>query len=128
MSSSTLADAYGISRTHIVKVVQALAAAGFVRTTAGRGGGVVLARPPAEIVIGEVVRELEPSLALVECLREDGGDCRVSSACSLSKPLLAARRAFLEALDAYTLADCESSRRAMRSLLQIDLSRSPARK
>ena len=67
-SVRVIAEAYDISRPHLVKVVQALGRAGFVETRPGRSGGVKLAKPPEEIVVGEVVRRLEPSLVPVVCL------------------------------------------------------------
>jgi Rrf2 family nitric oxide-sensitive transcriptional repressor len=95
-----------ISRHHLTKVVRALAAAGFVQTTRGAGGGFTLARPPERITIGEVVRQLEARHALVECFRTDGGACLLTPSCRLKSHLARAEDAFLTELDCVTLADC----------------------
>ena len=74
-TTEEIANELAISRNHLTKVVRELADAGFVATLRGSGGGFRLARPAAEISIGEVVRRLEARHAIVECFRSDGGDC-----------------------------------------------------
>jgi Rrf2 family nitric oxide-sensitive transcriptional repressor len=105
-TSEDLARVLGVSRHHLVKVLQHLAAAGYVRTVRGAGGGVRLARPAGAIRLGEVVAHLESGQALVECFRADGGACPLTPACRLRGALTRARAAFLESLDGETLADC----------------------
>ena len=51
-----------LSYNHVSKVAQALVRTGFIRSLRGRNGGVALARSPAEITVGEVVRALEPGM------------------------------------------------------------------
>jgi Rrf2 family nitric oxide-sensitive transcriptional repressor len=98
-----ISRAYGISENHLVKVVHHLGRIGLVKTSRGRGGGLHLARPADEIVIGEVVRRTEEDLALVECFAN--GDCAITGACQLRGILGEALAAFLAVLDRYTLAD-----------------------
>lgn len=114
-----IAARYRISRNHLMKVAQTLVQAGVVDSTRGRGGGLRLARPPAAINIGAVVRATEDGFALVECF-DPAGDCIITPACSLRGPLEQALMAFLAVLDRYTLADLvgnPGSLRAMRRLL-----------
>ena len=106
LSTETVAREFAISRHHLQKVVQNLAAAGFVRTRRGAGGGVELARPAADIRLGEVVRALEQEQAMVECFRADGGECRLTPFCRLRGELARAEAAFLASLDRTTLAEC----------------------
>lgn len=100
-----IAAELAVSRHHLMKVVQALAAAGFVRTARGAGGGFSLARPAATITIGEVVRRLEARQALVECFRADGGACLLTPSCRLKGLFARAREMFLAELDKVTLAE-----------------------
>ncbi len=100
-----IARRYRISHEHLRKVVQRLAAAGFVESQRGRGGGLRLARAPGEISVGAVVRATEDDLAIVECFRPGGSDCRIGGVCRLSGMFAEALDAFLAALDRYTLAD-----------------------
>jgi Rrf2 family nitric oxide-sensitive transcriptional repressor len=105
-STNEIATEFGISRHHLIKVVRDLANGGFVSTQRGVGGGFRLARSPQSITLGEVVRALEQRHALVECFRDDGGDCVLKPRCRLKTRLAAAREAFMRELDTTTLAEC----------------------
>ncbi|MEK7321925.1 MAG: Rrf2 family transcriptional regulator [Pseudomonadota bacterium] len=100
-----IARAYGISRNHLVKVVHNLSIHDFIQTTRGRGGGIGLARPPEEIVIGDVVRHTEVNFNLVECFNRELNTCPIAMACVLKGTLHEAQRAFMAVLDKNTLAD-----------------------
>ncbi|AWN45149.1 Rrf2 family transcriptional regulator [Methylobacterium terrae] len=102
-SIGEIARAYGISENHLTKVVHQLGRLGLVRTIRGRGGGLRLALPPGEIVVGAVVRQMEEDLTLVECF--GAGACAITPACRLRVALGEALAAFLTVLDRYTLAD-----------------------
>jgi len=115
-----IATAYGISKNHLMKVVYQLGLAGYVETVRGKGGGMRLARPPQEIVLGEVVRRTEPDLALVPCFAPDDASCAIFSSCALRSALSKARDAFLSALDEHTLADLVRTRAPLRKLLSIN--------
>ena len=96
----------GLSRNHLHKIVQDLAAIGIVKTIRGAGGGVVLAKEPCEVRVGAVVRALEEDQAIVGCFRVDHGFCTLEAGCRLRPMLRQASESFYAALDAYTLADC----------------------
>jgi Rrf2 family transcriptional regulator, nitric oxide-sensitive transcriptional repressor len=100
-----LARDFAVSQHHLNKVVTSLSKAGYVTTRRGRGGGLRLARPPDEIRLGDVVRDLEQGVALVECFRADGGACTLTLNCRLITPLRAAQASFLQELNCVTLAD-----------------------
>ena len=102
-SIAEIARAYAISESHLTKVVHQLGRLGLIRTIRGRGGGLRLAKPPAEIVVGAVVRATEDDLALVECFA--AGACVITAPCRLRRALGEALAAFLAVLDRYTLAD-----------------------
>jgi Rrf2 family nitric oxide-sensitive transcriptional repressor len=107
LSVETLAKLLGgLSRDHLHKVVQTLAGLGVVRTVRGVGGGVLLAAKPSQVKIGELIRHLEGDQPVVECFRDDGGCCTLSSICRLRKFIAQARDEFYESLDRQTLADC----------------------
>ena len=95
---------YGISRTHLMKVANQLTRAGFLRAVRGRSGGLTLAKAPAQIRLGDVLRTTEPDFALVECFRSDNR-CLITPRCRLRGALKEALAAFVGTLDRYTLAD-----------------------
>lgn len=116
LSVDWLAAHYGISRNHLAKVAQALTAAQLVVTTRGRSGGMRLARPPAEINVGSVVRSFERFEGFVDCM---GGEerCVIEGACGLKPALGGALEAFLSHLDRFTLADIARRPDAIRNRL-----------
>jgi Rrf2 family nitric oxide-sensitive transcriptional repressor len=112
-----IADSYGISRNHLMKVVYELGVGGYVETVRGKNGGLRLARQPRDIVLGEVVRRTEPDMALVPCFEAARSPCVITPACTLRRALHEARSAFLKVLDSYTLSDLVENRDALSALL-----------
>lgn len=104
-----IADFFNISRNHLVKVVHQLGSKGFVKTTRGKGGGLSLQRPPETIRIGEVVRSMENHFNWLECFDPAQQDCRLLPGCGLKHLLAKAGNAYLQMLDAATLADVLSN-------------------
>ena len=102
--------AYGISRAHLMKVVNALTKAGILTAVRGRSGGVRLARPASEISLGEVVRLTEPDFALVECFKPNS-PCVITPSCKLNRVLDRSFKKFLNDLDQHSLADIAIDRR-----------------
>lgn len=76
-------------------------------------GGLRLAKPAREIVVGDVVRSMEPDLGLVRCLQPEGRLCRITPSCRLRTAMQEAQRAFLAALDEYTLADLVAKKKPL---------------
>ncbi len=112
-----IAQAYDISRNHLMKVVHELGRTGFVHTIRGQAGGLELGMHAREINIGEVVRVMEGNLEIIDC---DKPGCPIVPACALKAALDAARDAFLAVLDGYTLHDLVGRRRKqLAGLLEI---------
>lgn len=83
-------DVYGVSRNHMVKIINQLSHLGYVEAIRGKNGGIRLGKPANTIRIGEVVRALEP-LTLVNC---SGEFCHITLACRLKSILGKAIREF----------------------------------
>ena len=114
-----IADAYGISKNHLMKVAHQLGLLGVVVTMRGRGGWLRLSREPDAIRIGQVVRNVEFDLALAECFDSRTNTCTISPVCTLKGALGKAREAFFAVLDDYTLEDlCRNESKLVRILRQ----------
>jgi len=99
-----VAQAHGISEAHLMKVTHQLGQRGWLETVRGKGGGIRLARQPAQVNLGAVVRSMEPDFDLVECFAT-GDQCVLTGYCRLAGVLGGALRDFMAHLDGYTLAD-----------------------
>ena len=100
-----IARAHGISEPHLMKITHRLAQAGWIETVRGKNGGMRLAREPAEIPIGAVVRDMENDMALVQCLGGGVTQCILVGQCGLTSIMQGALDKFMAHLDGYSLAD-----------------------
>jgi Rrf2 family nitric oxide-sensitive transcriptional repressor len=116
---SEIADKYGISQSHLTKVVHQLANRGYIQTIRGKGGGMRLARLPQLINIGDVVRDMEGNTNLVECFNAKNQSCPLLPACTLKSVLAEARRNFFDTLDRYTLADLLINKSSLKAITEI---------
>lgn len=122
---SELSETYRLSANHLMKIIHNLGKLGYIETVRGRGGGMKLAGAPEEINVGQVVRQMEPDFAIVECFDPEGhADCVIMPACRLQLVLRKAMEAFLDILDNHTLADLLQNRTRLRSLLNIEMAES----
>jgi len=115
-SISEIAAQYGISKNHLMKVAQRLAAEGFVDSVRGRSGGLLLNQPAETINVGNVVRTFEEYRAFVECFDATSGGCVVTPVCGLRHVLADGIEAFLQHLDGFTIADLVGDRARFRSV------------
>jgi Rrf2 family nitric oxide-sensitive transcriptional repressor len=95
---------FGISRSHLMKVVTRLVREGLLEGVRGKGGGLRLAQAADKIRIGDVVALMEPNMTLVECFGEQSA-CILGPGCKLKAGLSKALKAFIATLNELTLAD-----------------------
>jgi len=90
------------------QILLTLKNAGLLRSRAGVGGGYYLAKAPAEITLGQVVRTLDGPLAPISCVSQMAYErcvCDDESTCGLRLAMLDVRNAIADILDKTTLAD-----------------------
>lgn len=100
-----IARYYDVSEPHLMKVTHRLAQHGWLETLRGKHGGMRLARPPEEINLGAILRDMENDFALVECLDDGSRRCILSDRCGLTGVVQGALQQFLRHFEQYTLAD-----------------------
>lgn len=100
-----IADFYGISRNHLVKVVHRLSQLGYITTTRGKGGGIHIAAHTRNVRLGDLIVQLEPNMTMVECFDPATDTCRVSARCRFKGVLHKATQSYLATLNDYTLSD-----------------------
>jgi len=117
---TNIADAFGISRNHLVKVVHNLSLLGYIITARGKRGGLRLSRSPDKINLGDVVRHTEGNFDIVECFNSTSNTCPISPMCKLKGVIHEAYRGFISVLDQYTLADILKNKKQLQTILSID--------
>lgn len=82
---------------------------GILQSKKGKGGGYYLARPPAEITMGQVIRVLEGPLAPVSCVSQTAyhpcEECLEERCCGLRLVMKDVRDAIANVVDKTTMAD-----------------------
>ncbi|SPB17006.1 Rrf2 family transcriptional regulator [Caballeronia novacaledonica] len=118
-----ISDAYGISKNHLMKIVQQLGELGWVETVRGRNGGLRIASRSRDLTIGDVVRKTENDFAVVGCFAEPDDTarqrCVIQPACRLRGVFAAARDAFLAELDKHTVGELTHPANELARLLGI---------
>lgn len=110
MTATEIADAFQVSKDHLVKVLQQLSRLGYVRAYPGRGGGVALSRNASSILVRDVIKAMEGSSGILDCI-EDSGFCPMEPGCHLRRLLMQAETAFYDALGSNSIADLYAGRR-----------------
>ena len=119
VSVGRVAEVFGVSANHLMKVARSLADLGLVEMVRGRAGGVRLSCDPQQVRVGEVVRLIEGSAALVECFDSSKNRCVISPVCALKGALRKAQSAFFEVLDQYTLEELTRNRTQLQQILHL---------
>ncbi len=117
---SEISNFYQISRNHLVKVVHNLSQKGYINSTRGKGGGLVLAHDPKNINVAAVVRDTEPNFHIVDCFNEETSPCSVEPLCKLKGILGSALNEFLNVLGHYTIADMLANPETGQAIVSLD--------
>lgn len=106
---SELAKEGNIPKKFLEAILVALRKGGVLKSKIGKGGGYMLALPPASITIGKVVSILEGGFALVECLNDNVKaaceECGDPSCCGIRLVMGDVKQAIDSVLETTTLAD-----------------------
>ena len=104
-----IAEAQKLPAKFLTVILSQMRRAGLVETLRGREGGYWLARPPAEISYGEIVRLTRGSLGLLPCASrlayQQCRNCISEDKCRLHRAMLLVRDETARILDGLSLAD-----------------------
>ena len=102
-----IAETQRVPPKYLELIMLQLKKAGLVESTRGPRGGYKLARPPAEISFGDVVRVMEGPIALVSCASENFyepcGDCHDEASCAIRRAFAIVRDQTASFLDGISL-------------------------
>ena len=76
-----IAKRQGISGQYLQHIAKLLVDQGLIVGTSGKGGGYLMARPPQECTVADVLAAAEGTLAPVACLACETVDCDRSATC-----------------------------------------------
>jgi Rrf2 family protein len=99
-----IAQKQGISVKYLEQIIIPLKKAGFITSVRGPKGGHLLAKPPDEITVGEIIKVLEGEIDLAACVH-DPDICNKSDTCPTRDIWGLATTAMKNELDSITLAD-----------------------
>ncbi|WP_376870242.1 Rrf2 family transcriptional regulator [Albirhodobacter sp. R86504] len=119
LRSAEIAKTCNASLNHLLQVVNALQAHGFIHTVRGRSGGVQLARPAAEISMGAMFRLFEAGAPFAECFDPQTNSCPLSDTCRLRTYIARALEAFFHEMDMVTLEDLTKGNCGLNALLAV---------
>jgi Rrf2 family protein len=98
-----IASANQIPKKFLDAILSELRNAGYVHSKKGKGGGYMLARPPAQISVGDLVRTLDGPLAPIQCASQrmyrKCDDCVDETHCAVRLVMMEAREAISRVLD-----------------------------
>jgi Rrf2 family transcriptional regulator, iron-sulfur cluster assembly transcription factor len=109
-----IAKRQDVSVKYLEQIIIPLKKARYIKSVRGPKGGHLLARPPAEITVGEIVALLEDTSCLVECC-DDSAVCQRAELCPTRGLWKEASEAMFDRLTAITLADLVEKAREMES-------------
>ncbi len=99
-----IAQRQGISQKYLEQIIIPLKKARYVKSIRGGKGGHMLAKPPEEITVGEIVALLEGGSDLIDCA-ENPDVCDRAEGCMTRTLWQEAATAMFDKLNAITLAD-----------------------
>jgi Rrf2 family protein len=111
----SIAESQSIPTRFLENILNQLKQSGLVLSRRGKTGGYLLARPPREISVGEIIRLIEGPLDVVACAGRQESNCPLDGGCVFLPMWRRAQAALEEVYDGTTLADLLEEDRRQRN-------------
>lgn len=123
-----VAGRVGLPLPTVSKILKALSREGLLVSHRGVRGGYLLARPPEEITVAEIIRALEGPIGMTECAAQGPGRCAKESSCGIRASWRIISEALSGALDTISLAEMARSLPGIEHRIEESMipARSPA--
>lgn len=100
-----IAKRQGISKKYLEQIVPLLNSADFLQTNRGYQGGYMLAKPPEQYTVGDILRTTEGGIAPISCLERNSVKCERSDECMTLSMWKGLYKVMTDYLDNITLQD-----------------------
>lgn len=109
LHSREISKAQEVPQNFLEQILLLLKRAGYLKSRKGRKGGYVLAKPPGEITVAEVIRVMDGPLAPIDCVSVMAHEtCPMEGTCGLRWLWKDVRDAVADILERTTFADLVS--------------------
>lgn len=105
VSLKDIAERQNISKKYLEQIVPIMNRSGILVTNRGYQGGYKLAKDPAEITVGEILKNTEGSMAPVACLEQSPNQCTRCKECATLPIWEGLERVVSDYLEGITLQD-----------------------
>ena len=103
VSAKNIADNYKLPYSMVANILKLLASSGLIKSTRGKLGGYVLARPAENIILSEIIKVTDNPFTLVECAHDEVL-CKVQKCCPTKRTLIALHNKIQQFIEETTLA------------------------
>ncbi|MDE2127343.1 MAG: Rrf2 family transcriptional regulator [Armatimonadetes bacterium] len=100
-----IAERYQIPAELMAKILQRLARAGIVTSSAGKSGGYRLARAAGAISVGAVIEAIDGAPAIVHCLKSVDNLCQQYTTCTVRTPMTRINERIVQMLHLLTVEE-----------------------
>lgn len=102
---NSIAEEQDLSENYLEQLVATLRKEGLLNSVRGAQGGYMLAKPPEDITVGNILRILEGNLAPADCVIDEEYECAKEESCVTKLVWMRIRDSIDEVIDSITLKD-----------------------
>lgn len=102
---NSIAEEQDLSENYLEQLVATLRKEGLLNSVRGAQGGYMLAKPPEDITVGNILRILEGDLAPADCVIDEEYECAKEESCVTKLVWMRIRDSIDEVIDSITLKD-----------------------